>query len=140
MSSDFLFFVTASVGMTLIITRGDIFKELRDWLTSRVPQPPIPTYASTTHTDAEGLPIEPPPTPQLTTFQYLHRKIVMAIHCCQCTGFWCGVLCGIWYVYLTGVVAVPVVVGLAKLFLCGCVCSFASLVADILLEYLYRRR
>jgi hypothetical protein len=137
--SDFLFFVTASVGMTLIIARGDIFKELRDWLTSFAPQQIIPTHESTTQTDEQGVPIEPPPTPKLTALQYMFRKIIMAIHCCQCVGFWCGVLCGIWYVYAT-VGDVSTVAGLAKLFFCGCIGSVASLVADIMLEYLYRRR
>jgi hypothetical protein len=130
--SDFLFFVIASVGMTLILVRGDIFKEVRNWITSFAPK--LPTQVEVQQIAGQDVPVQP--TLPLTTFQYLCQKIIMAIHCCQCTGFWCGALCGIWYVYFTSD-TVNIVDGLPKLFLCGCIGSVCSLTADILLEYFH---
>jgi hypothetical protein len=135
--TNFLLFIVASVGMTLIVTRGDIFSEFRNWIMSFAPKLPDNTPAQL---PADGTPIPPPPLPPLTTSQYLRRKITAAINCCQCTGFWCGVFCGLWYVYFGSEPSTIFVVNVFKLFLCGCIGSVTSLATDIFFEHLAHRR
>jgi hypothetical protein len=127
--TNFLFFILAVIGMTLIITRGDIFSEFRAWVMSFSPKVP-------SNQDIEN---GTPPV-ILTTSQHWRRKITMAINCCQCTGFWCGIFCGFWYVFCSSDVNTNFVIDLFKLFLCGCVGSFVSLTADVFLEYLFHHK
>jgi hypothetical protein len=136
--NDFLLFIVASMGMTLIITRGEIFKEFRGWVLSFAPVIPLqqPTkFLANGTPDPDSI----PPIPTLTPCQYLRKKIANVINCCQCTGFWCGIFCGIWYVYYRDVPN-GVIDGLLKMFLCGCVGSVSSLTIDVCLEYLYRHK
>jgi hypothetical protein len=135
--TELLLFMAASIGMTLIVTRGEIFSEFRAWVLSFAPK--MPENTTTAAVSEDGTPIVLPPPP-LTTIQYLRRKITAAINCCQCTGFWCGVFCGIWYVYYGSVADTNHVINVFKLFLCGCVGSVTSMTADIFLEYLVRHR
>jgi hypothetical protein len=132
--TEFLFFVVATIGMTLIVTRGDIFSEFRNWVLSFAPKLPDNTPTQMT---ADGTPVIPA-VPPLTTKQYLIHKVTKAINCCQCTGFWCGVFCGVWYVYYGNNVYENSVMNLFKLFLCGCIGSVVSLTADLVLEYFIR--
>jgi hypothetical protein len=134
--TNFLLFVLSTIGMTLIITRGDIFSEFREWIISFAPKLPDNESPQILE-DGTTVPLLPV---QLTTSQYLRRKITSAINCCQCTGFWCGIFCGIWYVYCGSDIQVNFITNLFMLFLCGCIGSFASLTADIFLEYLVRFR
>lgn len=64
--TDFLIFSTASVGMTLIVVYGKIFKPLREYVAA----------------SAEKYP---------KSFSHLKELL----NCVQCAGFWSGVVCAV---------------------------------------------
>jgi hypothetical protein len=57
----------------------------------------------------------------------LPTQVASLIHCYQCSGFWCGMLCGYF--------AFPNITWL-QIFLAGCAGSFLSNIAAIYLNYL----
>ncbi len=50
------------------------------------------------------------------------------ITCHQCAGFWCGMFCGVFVYYHVG-----------TLFLLACIGSFVSLLAQVVLEYIFSK-
>lgn len=78
---DFFLFSFASVGMTLILVHGSLFQPLRQRLSDGVEQIQRRRLK-------KGLP------PSFTLVEFFHGMI----GCVQCTGFWCGVFCGLFLV------------------------------------------
>ena len=95
--SDLFLFASASVGMTLIVVYGGIFARIRE---------------------AVGKAAE--------RFRFA-RILWELLSCVQCTGFWSGVFCGLYFSH-----------NIFYLFLCGCAASVLSMLVDKYLMFLHR--
>lgn len=82
MTDNFLLFCIATVGMTLIITQGGILRPFREFLGG---------WAERIREQREHK--------EQATGKKTCRSLVEwfneLINCAQCTGFWCGLFCGI---------------------------------------------
>lgn len=56
----------------------------------------------------------------------LPTKVYEVLECHQCTGFWCGMLCGLVLLSLNPI----------AIFMCGCAGSFLSAFAYIIMEFI----
>lgn len=125
--TDFLLFCLAAVGTTLIVVRGAIFLPVRNFFANE-------TDRIRRRREKKGLP------PSFSLIEFLHELL----GCVQCTGFWCGVLCGLFLVSSDTAWASLSEPGLRQLvnrllmlFCCGAAGSFLSPLADVLLEWLF---
>ncbi|MDR0870990.1 MAG: DUF1360 domain-containing protein [Planctomycetaceae bacterium] len=126
----FLLFCLASAGMTSIVVKGSIFRPFRDWLADE-------TERTAHRREKRGLP------PAFSLFGFVNDLI----SCVQCTGFWCGIFCGLflvssdfaaWLLVPQSSVAFIVLVNrLLMLFCCGAAGSFSAMLGDVLFETLY---
>ncbi|MDR3198187.1 MAG: hypothetical protein LBU34_10000 [Planctomycetaceae bacterium] len=124
---DFLLFALASIGMTLILVRGTLFQSFRDFLANRSEQ--IRLYR-----EHKGY------SSGFTLTEFLYGLI----SCAQCTGFWCGLFCGIFFitsdtnwVWLKSISNRYFFNRILMLFCCGAAGSFLSVIGDIFLEWLF---
>ena len=72
---------------------------------------------------------------------YLPKKIAAGIHCYQCTGFWCGLLCG-WMVLYVGtwwLYFIPLPESPLQVFVAGCAGSVLANFMAIYMNYLEAR-
>jgi hypothetical protein len=79
---EFLLFCIATVGMTSIIVQGAIFMPFRQY---------IENLAETGRQRRAQAAQEPHRILQKPLVEWLHELI----NCAQCTGFWCGLFCGL---------------------------------------------
>ncbi|MDR2754617.1 MAG: DUF1360 domain-containing protein [Planctomycetaceae bacterium] len=124
---DFLLFALASVGMTLILVRGTLFQSFRNFLANRAEQIRL-------HREQKGY------SSGFTLTEFL----LGLISCAQCTGFWCGLFCGIFFItsdtcwiWLTSINNRYLFNRILMLFCCGVAGSFLSVVGDIFIEWLF---
>ena len=86
MTDNFLLFCIATVGMTLIITQGGILRPFREFLGG---------WAERIREQREHK--------EQATGKKTCRSLVEwfneLINCAQCTGFWCGLFCGLFILY-----------------------------------------
>ncbi|MDR0336546.1 MAG: DUF1360 domain-containing protein [Planctomycetaceae bacterium] len=124
---DFLLFALASVGMTLILVRGTLFQPFRDFLVHR----------------AERIRFNREQKGYSSGFT-LTEFFLGLLSCAQCTGFWCGIFCGFFFitsdtcwVWLNNIHNRYLFNRILMLFCCGAAGSFLSVVGDIFLEWLF---
>lgn len=124
---DFLLFCLASIGMTLILVRGSIFRSYREFLANE-------TNRIRRRREKKGQ------FSGFTLIEFFHGMIT----CVQCTGFWCGIFCGLFLISSDGIWVSLGSIGLRHLvnrvlmlFCCGAVSSFLSPLGDMLLEWLF---
>lgn len=133
-----LLFCLASAGMTSIIVKGTIFRPFREWLADGAER-------YTHRREKKGLP------PAFSPFVFVND----IVSCIQCTGFWCGLFCGLSLVSFdfiavgmspkvplvsTGSFIFPIIFLANKvlmLFCCGVAGSFSAMLGDVLFETLY---
>ncbi len=125
--TDFILFCLASVGTTLIVVRGEIFAPLRRFLANEAAR-------IQRRRDKKNLP------PGFTLIEFLNNLI----GCVQCTGFWCGLFCGLFFVSSDCCRVGLDELGLRQivnrglmLFCCGAAGSFLSPLGDVLLDWLF---
>lgn len=132
--ADFLLFCLASVGMTLILVRGSIFLSWRQFLASEAAR-------IRRRREKKDLP------PSFTLIEFFHELI----ECVQCTGFWCGVVCGLFLVTSDGhwnslaetgtLAGIPYLFNRALMLLCcGAAGSFLAPLGDSLVEWMFCTR
>ena len=80
--TEFLLFCIATVGMTSIIVQGAIFAPFRQF---------IGGWAERVHHDREQKAQQANRIPQRSVIEWFDELI----NCGQCTGFWCGLFCGL---------------------------------------------
>lgn len=129
---DFLLFCFASVGMTLIIVEGTVFRPLRDAVlhcAERVQK----------RREKKGLP------PGFSFAEFFYSLI----SCVQCTGFWCGLFCGLFLLtsdssrLAADALQTPLSVlifsfnRIIMLFCCGTAGSFLSMLGHFALNWLF---
>jgi hypothetical protein len=145
----FLLFCIATVGMTSIIVRGVIFQPFRSFIGNRAE---TAKQRREQHAEKTGK------LPRRSFIEFVNELI----SCTQCTGFWCGLFCGLMFL-LSGfetltpqpIEKIPSVsfhlVGWALyldhflyclkyillLFCCGTAGSFLSSFADVVLEWVF---
>ena len=90
---EFLLFCIATVGMTSIITQGVIFLPFRqrigDWAEG------VRVHRERKLQERGGV---SPTVPSRSMVEWFSELI----NCAQCTGFWCGLFCGLFLVTATG--------------------------------------
>ncbi len=125
--TDFLLFCLASIGTTLIVVRGTIFAPVRNFLAHE-------TNRIRRRREKKGTP------PGFSPVEFLHELV----GCVQCTGFWCGLFCGLFFVTsdscwisLNDLGLRQMFNRLLMLFCCGATGSFLSPLADVLLDWLF---
>ena len=101
---EFLLFCTATVGMTSIIVQGVIFMPFRQFVDDWAAKIPRRSWVG---------------------------RFNELIHCTQCTGFWCGLFCGLFLLssdalWMTGTDIRQMVNRLLMWFCCGLGGSFLS--------------
>ena len=79
---EFLLFCIATVGMTSIIVQGVIFLPFRRF---------IGNWAERVHQDREQKAHAANQIPRWSLIEWFNELI----NCAQCTGFWCGLFCGL---------------------------------------------
>jgi len=124
---DFLLFAFASIGMTLILVRGTLFLPFRNFLANGAER-------IRKRREKKGLPT------RFTLTEFLFGLI----SCAQCTGFWCGLFCGIFFVtsdtswvWLNSIGPRHLFNRILMLFCCGAAGSFLSVIGDIFVEWLF---
>lgn len=80
--TEFLLFCIATVGMTSIITQGVIFQPFRQYFGD---------WAERIHELREQKAQTTGRIPRRSCVEWFHELI----NCAQCTGFWCGLFCGL---------------------------------------------
>ena len=125
--ANFFLFGLASIGMTLILVRGRVFASFRDYFALR-------SDRIRQKRDRKQLP------PSFTLIEFIHELL----GCVQCTGFWCGVFCGLFLLtseifWSWGGLIDPVYLinRILMLFCCGAAGSFLAMVGDIFGEWLF---
>ena len=125
--TDFLLFCLASVGMTLILVRGSIFQSFRQYLANE-------TARIRRRREKKGL------KPVFSLIGCLHELI----ECVQCSGFWCGMFCGLvfitsdtYWVNLENVGIRYLGNRILMLFCCGAVGSFLAPLGDLSIQWLF---
>jgi len=121
--TEFLLFCIATVGMTLIITQGNILRPFREFLGN---------WAEKIREQRE--------LKEQATGNKACRSLVEwfseLINCAQCTGFWCGLFCG--------TVLLPSGIPGAKLlliwFCCGLGGSFLASLGSNLIDLVFYRK
>jgi hypothetical protein len=86
MTVEFLLFCIATVGMTLIITQGGVFRPFRQFLGDRAERIRERREQEAQERGSVSLPVQS---------QSLVEWFNELINCAQCTGFWCGLFCGL---------------------------------------------
>jgi len=127
---EFLLFCIATVGMTSIITQGVVFLPFRqyvgDWAES------IRIHREQKAHKPGGVRLSAPRRSFIEWFNEL-------IHCAQCTGFWCGLFCGLFFLlpecYGTSLLGVPRL--LLKWFCCGVGGSFLAALGCNLIDWVF---
>lgn len=124
---NFLLFSLASIGMTLILVRGALFEPFRQNLAIKVEK-------LHRKQQKKGLP------PELTLVEFFHDLV----HCVQCTGFWCGMFCGLFLLTTDSYWSagsfwnLPYLANRLIMWLCcGFAGSFLASVGDILIEWMF---
>ena len=82
--TDFLLFCIATIGMTSIITQGVIFQPFRQFVGSWAERIRIHREQKT-------------PERQVQVSRSFVEWFEELINCAQCTGFWCGLFCGLFF-------------------------------------------
>jgi len=116
--STFILFACASAGLTLIVVRGSIFEPIRNFVLLRA-QPVVQDNNIVSESFV------------------LWRWVGKLLTCCQCSGFWCGMLIGVWYTFTINThpyLFLPTIV------VCGFAGSILAMTTDIILELLFHLR
>ena len=87
---EFLLFCIATVGMTSIITQGVIFQPFRQFIGDWAER--IRARREQKIHERQGV---SPPVPRRSCVEWFNELI----NCAQCTGFWCGLFCGLFILY-----------------------------------------
>jgi hypothetical protein len=82
--TEFLLFCIATVGMTSIITQGSIFQPFRQYIG-------ILAEDARVYWEKKA---KPDSVPRRSFVEWFNELI----NCAQCTGFWCGLFCGVFLV------------------------------------------
>ncbi|MCL2742717.1 MAG: hypothetical protein FWE67_02590 [Planctomycetaceae bacterium] len=127
---EFVLFCLASVGMTLIVVEGSIFRPLRDALVLRAEK-------IQQKREEKGLP------PGFSFAVFFHG----IFSCVQCAGFWCGLFCGLFLLtsenFLPGSALSQKQIlifsfnRIIMLFCCGTAGSFLSMLGHFTLNWLF---
>ena len=127
---EFLLFCIATVGMTSIITQGVIFLPLRqfvgDWAEShRIHREQKAQEQSGVHSSV----------PRRSFIEWFNELI----HCAQCTGFWCGLFCGLFLILpeCSGVTLLGIPYLFLKWFCCGLGGSFLATLGCITIDWVF---
>jgi len=135
---EFLLFCLATVGMTSIITQGVIFQPFRqffgDWAERIRAHRELLTHREQRTQEREG--VNPPVTRR--SFVEWFNELV---NCAQCTGFWCGLFCGLFFLLpeIHAIEASPLftVYLLLKWFCCGLGGSFLATLGCIAIDWVF---
>jgi hypothetical protein len=113
--------------MTLILVRGTLFQPFRNFLADGAERIRI-------RREKKGLP---------SGFTFTEFLLGL-LSCAQCTGFWSGLFCGIFFItsdtcwiWLNSISNRYLFNRILMLFCCGAAGSFLSVVGDIFLEWLF---
>jgi hypothetical protein len=94
-----LFFtISAAAGMTLIIVRGDITTPLRDCLFNKAYDVVTEYTDPSAQTQMPDTVANYPPATKRVIKSKFWERVYTLINCPQCTGFWCGLLWGLFLV------------------------------------------
>ncbi|MDR3182629.1 MAG: DUF1360 domain-containing protein [Planctomycetaceae bacterium] len=133
----FFLYLLGTVGMTLIVVKGVIFQPVRQFIGEK---------ADAARQQRERQAEKTGKLPPRSIIEFLSELI----SCTQCTGFWCGLFCGI--LMLTPDANVLLQLGkedklgqyvvlpvhyLLLWFCCGTAGSFAASLGDIVLEWVF---
>jgi hypothetical protein len=120
--TEFLLFCIATVGMTLIITQGNIFRPFRQFLGD---------WSERIRERRER---------NNRTMRSCVEWFNELINCAQCTGFWCGLFCGLLLTKsLNGILTVSVD-DFLTLFCCGLGGSFLASLGSNLIDWIFYRK
>jgi len=92
---EFLLFCIATVGMTSIITQGVIFQPFRQFFGDWAEKIHERQQMKAQERGGSGK-ILSPPVSRRSFIEWFNELI----NCAQCTGFWCGLFCGLFFVSL----------------------------------------
>ena len=122
---EFLLFCIATVGMSSIITQGVIFLPFRqfvgDWAGS------VRVHREQKAQERDG--VNPPVS---RSFIEWFNEL---INCAQCTGFWCGLFCGLLFFHGITLLAAPYF--LLQWFCCGLGGSFLAALGCNLIDWVF---
>ena len=129
---EFLLFCIATVGMTSIITQGVIFQPFRQFIGNWAEKIRVHREQRLQNHQV-GV---NPPVPRRSFIGWLDELI----NCAQCTGFWCGLFCGLIFVLpeLHAIVAFDhILYHLLKWFCCGVGGSFLAALGCNAVEWIF---
>jgi hypothetical protein len=128
--SDLILFCLAATGMTLILVQGSIFEPFRVAVARGV-------VRVERKREKGNLP------PGFTFVEFVHKML----QCVQCTGFWCGLLCGFFLlptgVYVAGadhtfvISPLKIFYSFVALICYGAAGSFLAPFGDLILQWIY---
>lgn len=105
---EFLLFIIATIGMTKIIVDSSIFSPIRDF------------FSPPTKSNEE--------CPKINPFRKWIGNMMM---CHQCSGFWCGLICG-WKLFYPSF-------SYGDILLFGFAGSYLSLLSEIIIEFIFSK-
>jgi len=128
---EFLLFCIATVGMTSIITQGVIFQPFRQF---------VGDWAEKIRVRREQGAHITNKNPRRSFVEWFNELI----NCAQCTGFWCGLFCGLFFILPEFYEAVGsplfALVLLLKWFCCGLGGSFLAALGCIVIDWVFYLR
>ena len=123
---EFLLFCIATVGMTSIITQGVIFQPFRQF---------VGDWAEKIRSHREQ---------KAKVRRSFIEWFNELIHCAQCTGFWCGLFCGLFFllpeIRAAEMLSIPALSLLLKWFCCGLGSSFLATLGCIVIDWVFYLR
>ena len=129
---EFLLFCIATVGMTSIIVQGVIFQPFRQF---------IGDWAEKIHTMKAGNAAQRSDRTRRSLVEWFNELI----NCAQCTGFWCGLFCGLFLLssdafWITEGDGRQAVNRLVMWFCCGLGGSFLSSLGCNVIDWVFYRK
>jgi len=132
---EFLLFCIATVGMTSIITQGVIFQPFRQF---------VGDWAERIHDRARNYREQGAQVAGKVPRQSFVEWFNELISCAQCTGFWCGLFCGLFFLLpefsATDLSPLFALYLLLKWFCCGLGGSFLAALGCIVIDWVFYLR